>query len=144
MKTKKPYIILVDDDDDDRQLFREALDELQLDAKVVTFSNGVDLMANLLDSSLELPDMIFLDLNMPLMSGEECLVDIRNGPIFSRIPIIIYSGYFDGFKVKLLQKKGADRYLQKPKSFPQLKQSIKSCLESLKHRDDPNTEFVIK
>jgi CheY-like chemotaxis protein len=64
----------------------------------------------------QLPDVIFLDLNMPLMIGEECLADIRSEHRFASIPIVIYSTYMDRLKVEYLFEKGADRYLQKP--FP--------------------------
>lgn len=130
MKTKNIY--LVDDDKDDRELFCEALGEQNIKAKISTFENGVDLMADLLDRSIALPDIIFLDLNMPLMNGEECLADIRNEPQFSKIRIVIYSTHFDELKIGLLQQKGADHYLRKPKSFQELKQSIKCCVRSSK------------
>src|SRR5690606_27320379 len=78
-------IILVDDDEVDRQIFTSALEDLNLNAEIVQFSNGVDLIAHLLDPRTELPDLIFLDLNMPLMNGEECLSDIRGETKFDKI-----------------------------------------------------------
>ena len=87
-------IFLADDDTDDRMLFTEALVELPFDLKVQTFDNGVDLMSSLLDDNLSLPDVIFLDLNMPLMNGEECLEDIRREAKLVQIPIIIYLWFF--------------------------------------------------
>lgn len=144
MKIKNPYIFLVDDDQDDRDLFKEALDELRLGSEIATFENGVDLMANLFDNSAELPEMIFLDLNMPLMNGEECLNDIRSEPKFANIPIIIYSTYFDELKADLLQKKGADLYLRKPKSFKKLKWSIQYAIDALAQPKDQDADFVIR
>ena len=140
-----PYIFLVDDDQDDRDLFKEALNELNLRSEIATFENGVDLMANLYDNSAELPEMIFLDLNMPLKNGEELLNDIRSEPNFAHIPIIIYSTYFDELKADLLQKKGADLYLKKPKSFQKLKWSIQYAIELLTQPKDKDldTDFVI-
>ena len=133
MKTKGLIIYLVDDDKDDRDWFCEALAEQKTDAKIKTFENGVDLMSDLLDKEKVLPDIIFLDLNMPLMNGEECLSDIRGEKEFSNIRLIIYSSYFDGEKIQLLQKKGADHYLRKPKSIQELKQSIERYIQSSYH-----------
>ena len=130
MKTAKPFIFLVDDDHDDRQLFSEALEAIKMDYRITTFTNGVDLMANLIDSSTELPNYIFLDLNMPLMNGEECLDDIRGELNFTNIRVVIYSGYYDEIEVNRLLEKGADQYLQKPKSFNELKTQINNCFIS--------------
>lgn len=144
MKEKLHYIYLVDDDKDDRELFSEALGETSLKTEIATFNNGVDLMANLLDNDQKLPDVIFLDLNMPLMNGEECLADIRREPQLYAIPIVIYSTFFDEYKVDLLRQKGADRYLQKPSSYDQLKFFIERTIESLEKEKSDLLEFVIK
>ena len=144
MEEQAPYIFLVDDDQDDRDLFTDALNELTIKSVVKTFNNGVDLMADLLDREKKLPDIIFLDLNMPLMNGEECLADIRREPELYAIPIVIYSTFFDKYKVTLLQEKGADRYLQKPKSFNQLKSSIERSILSLDKANSELLDFVIK
>lgn len=124
-------IILVDDDEVDRQIFTSALEDLNLNAEIVQFSNGVDLIAHLLDPRTELPDLIFLDLNMPLMNGEECLSDIRGETKFDKISVIIYSGYYDEVKMETLKKNGADHYFLKPNSFSELKNLIKNGIESL-------------
>ena len=144
MEEQAPYIFLVDDDQDDRELFTDALNELTIKSVVKTFNNGVDLMADLLDREKKLPDIIFLDLNMPLMNGEECLADIRREPELYAIPIVIYSTFFDKYKVTLLQENGADRYLQKPKSFNQLKCSIERSILSLDKANSELLDFVIK
>ncbi|MCG2462467.1 response regulator [Flavobacteriaceae bacterium F89] len=147
MITGNHIIYLADDDEDDRQLFTEALKELPFELQVTTFSNGVDLMSRLLDPDAQLPDIIFLDLNMPLMNGEECLADIRDEQKLCKIPIVIYSTSFDVFKVKLLQKKGADRYLQKPRTYSQLKLTVQKAIESLSKQTSVKVEkeeFVIR
>ncbi len=144
---KKHYIFLADDDFDDRQLFSEALEELPFLVEVVTFDNGVTLMAELLKPETKLPDLIFLDLNMPLMNGEECLADIRDESKFANIPIIIYSNYLDIPKVELLYSKGANRFLKKPEQFSKLKSALSYCIESIESIKDGNTtllDFIIK
>jgi CheY-like chemotaxis protein len=140
-------IFLADDDSEDRQLFTEALHELPFEINVATFDNGVTLMDELLNHEKKLPDLIFLDLNMPLMNGEECLADIRDEPKLAKIPIIIYSNYLDKEKVKLLYRKGADRYLKKPTQFAKLKSSLSYCIKSLESVKDGKgslVDFIIK
>jgi len=139
-------IFLADDDEDDRTFFEEALNEIPLNTKVSSFSDGVELMAKLL-SEKPLPDMIFLDLNMPLMDGFECLHDIRNESNFQNIPVIIYSTSFYAAEVARLQEMGATRYLKKPSSYNQLKTLLYNCInrysDNLKSSDSINDEFVI-
>ncbi|NNF20187.1 MAG: response regulator [Flavobacteriaceae bacterium] len=146
MNNKPLHIVLADDDDDDRLLFTEALEETSIAATVTTFDNGVDLMAYLI-SDEPLPDIIFLDLNMPLMNGEECLRDIRNEPDLKRIPIIIYSTSLDLDKVKTLRKRGANYYIQKPAYFHQLKMVLQRSIESVMEEGEKTAQeadFVIK
>lgn len=130
-KVRRRRIILVDDDEVDRQIFISALEDLNLNAEIVQFSNGVDLIAHLLDPRTDRPDLIFLDLNMPLMNGEECLSDIRREPELDKISVIIYSGYYDNSKMEILKKNGADHYFLKPDSIGELKNLIKKGIESL-------------
>ncbi|WP_026814379.1 response regulator [Arenibacter certesii] len=143
MVAKKLLIFLADDDQDDRMLFLEAIDEILLETETKTFDNGVDLMAKLLENDAPLPDLIFLDLNMPLMTGEECLVDIRNEPRLAEIPIIIYSGYMDYDKINLLRKKGANKYLQKPSSFKSLQGLIEQGILSI-YKSEFEQAYIIK
>ncbi|GGW41449.1 response regulator [Arenibacter certesii] len=141
----KNYIFLADDDEDDRMLFSEALNEQRPDSIILTFDNGVDLMASLLDRNQKLPDIIFLDLNMPLMNGEECLADIRREPSLAAIPVVIYSTYLDPKMVDAVKDGGANKYLKKPKSFPQLKESLEKAINSvLEEKYGVDSEFIVR
>lgn len=140
----KDYLIYIaEDDEDDREFFLDALAEIPLSCTTRVFSNGIDLMDDLFSSS-KLPDIIFLDLRMPLMDGFECLTDIRNFNKFSDIKIVVYSTSYHEREVRQLEEDGANRYLQKPSSFNVLKtllyQSIKSLEPEHAYSDK---EFVI-
>ena len=74
--------LLVDDDEDDAEIFSIALNEANPDIKCLTAADGLEALEMLRDPSF-IPDYIFLDLNMPLMTGKECLVEIRNSKIRS-------------------------------------------------------------
>ena len=120
----------MDDDLDDQTLFSKALEDLLIPMELSTFENGVSLMDKLLHCLL-LPDMIFLDLNMPLMNGEECLMDIKSEKKLEKIPIIIYSTTFEIHRIEELFRKGAAQYLQKPASFNALKLALKRTLDAI-------------
>jgi CheY-like chemotaxis protein len=70
-------VFLIDDDRDDREIFMEALAEIDNSAICYTAENGLDAL-NKLNENLVIPQFIFLDLNMPRMSGRECLVELKN------------------------------------------------------------------
>lgn len=141
MNTQLLNIFLADDDIDDQTFFSEALDELSLSIRLSTFDNGVTLMDHLLHSQI-LPNMIFLDLNMPLMNGEECLVDIKNEKRLSKIPVIIYSTSFELYRIEDLFKMGAHQYIQKPASFNALKSALKRAIDSVISGN--KIEFIIE
>lgn len=85
-------------------------------------------MDGLLQSKDRLPDLIFVDLIMPLKDGEECLVEIRSRPKFSEVPVVIYSTALDIPKAEKLREEGANLYLRKPSSFDQLKIALTQCI----------------
>ena len=74
---KTQTIMIVDDDDDDRQLFCEAVSEIDIGIKCVDAENGELALKYLQDERYTLPDFIFLDLNMPRLNGKQCLAEIK-------------------------------------------------------------------
>ena len=138
MQHKPLLIYLADDDEEDSMLFKEALQEVDITTHVEVFNNGVTLMDKLLTRGTSLPDAIYLDLNMPLMNGEECLDDIRNEPQFSKTPIIIYSTYIENSLADKLKNKGANWFIIKPNSFTELKSLLQKSLERTFFSDSKN------
>ena len=138
-------LYLADDDKEDREIFIEALGDIPLRTEVTQFDNGVDLMDNLF-SMEKLPDVIFLDLYMPIMDGFECLMDIRNFSKFDAIKIVVYSTSFVQREVNQLREDGADQYLQKPTSYSDLKalllKSLMPIQSSIK-MNNTHSEFVV-
>ncbi|MFP5439061.1 MAG: response regulator [Bacteroidia bacterium] len=111
---KKHVILLVDDDPDDQFLFREALEYAEEGAGFVVASNGMEAISTL---ELEKPNMVFLDLNMPLMSGEECLIAIRENTLWQELPVVIYSTSVAPEHEKTLLHYGATAVVKKPHDF---------------------------
>jgi CheY-like chemotaxis protein len=126
--TNKPFrILLADDDDDDAFLFREALEEIPLKTELSVASNGMELM-NAVNSKTYKPDIIFLDMNMPVKNGLECLEEIRIKPGFESLPIIILSTSIARYLWESACERGANLYIQKPTSFVGLVDILKKCL----------------
>lgn len=121
-------VILADDDEDDRMLFREALDELAVETKLSIFRHGQELLDYLFQPQIELPHVIFLDLNMPIKNGMECLCEIRNNPKLKNLYIAIYSTSSSDSDIKDTYLNGASIYINKPNCFNKLKETIESVL----------------
>jgi CheY-like chemotaxis protein len=132
-------ILLTDDDQDDRDFFAEAVQDIDLKFPVEFCQNGLELLKRLYDSTLFIPDIIFLDLNMPIMSGFETLQQIREDILFKHIPVIaIYSTSATEEGVKNTFRLGANAYVVKPTDFNDLKKLVKKVIqmdwkERLKH-----------
>ena len=121
-------ILLADDDIDDCIFFKEALEELQLDTNFTNVHNGEQLMKLLQKSTSELPDILFLDLNMPRKNGLSCLTEIKHNKRLKQLPVIIFSTSFDENIADLLFKHGAQYYICKPADFALLKKVIHQAL----------------
>ena len=91
MSPSSMQIFLADDDQDDRLLFEEVLNEINISKELTMFKNAIELMDHLNQEDVVLPHIIFLDLNMPFISGAEALKEIRNNPRFRDVSVAIYS-----------------------------------------------------
>ena len=120
-------VFLVDDDKDDREIFIEALAEIDNSFKCYTAENGEDAINKLHVDSF-VPDFIFLDLNMPRMNGRECLVEIKNITRLEDIPVIIYTTSSLQKEREELVKLGASMFITKPANFRELCHSLKQVL----------------
>lgn len=117
-------ICLADDDQDDRLFFTEAFDELKIKTKVNTFNDGVQLMNYLNDDNSVLPNVLFLDLNMPKKNGVECLLEIKKNKKFNDIAIAIYSTSSSEEHIEETFINGANIYIKKPSDFESLKKIL--------------------
>ena len=118
------YIILADDDEDDRLLFTDAFEELRINTKVNTFNDGVELMEYLNTPNAVLPNVLFLDLNMPKKNGIECLYEIKKDDRFSEIAIAIFSTSSSEEHIEETFVQGANIYIKKPSDFATLKKVL--------------------
>lgn len=105
--------MLVDDDEDDRQFFLDVIDALQPALACVTASNGREAL-NILVTGEIVPELIFLDLNMPLMNGWQFLAEIKKFEPLKHIPITILSTSSDTQTKEDTKRLGAQFFITKP------------------------------
>jgi CheY-like chemotaxis protein len=110
-------VILADDDKDDQELFEEALIEAKIPSELTTVDNGQELIDKLKDPTEPNPDIIFLDVNMPVKNGKEVLKEIKANETLKDIPTVILSTSKDAKEVEETFQAGANLYAQKPYSF---------------------------
>jgi len=83
-------VLLIDDDEDDREIFGIALVQACEEAALITSRGGKEAMELLSKGKLQ-PDFIFLDINMPVMTGKDCLREIRKLGDLKGVPIYMYT-----------------------------------------------------
>lgn len=129
-KSRK-IIYLADDDEDDRQLFLDAVEELGAAVSVEAAADGKELLNNLNKPMKTLPEMIFLDINMPGKNGFECLKEIRSEEkAFKDVKIIMFSTSSSMSNIELSYNLGADLYAVKPSTFQGLKNLLSEIMDA--------------
>lgn len=118
-------ILNVDDDAEDREFFRDALYEIDSSITCLVAANAMEALT-LLKTRQPLPDYIFLDINMPMMDGKQCLKALKSIEEFSTIPVIMYSTSTDASEIGECYQLGADDFLIKPHSFDKLINDLSS------------------
>ncbi len=121
-------ILLADDDIDDCIFFKEAVEELLIPTTFRIVHEGEQLMQLLTNDATELPDVLFLDLNMPRKNGFECLSEIKGNIKLSQLPVIIFSTSLEQEVVNQLYKNGAQYFIRKPSDFSQFKKIIQQTI----------------
>jgi CheY-like chemotaxis protein len=119
---------IADDDPDDRELFIEALRTIDALCECITAVDGEEALAKLTDGLPQLPDFIFLDLNMPRINGRECLAAIKKNARINKIPVIIYSTSAEKKDITETIQSGAAYFLQKPNRFEDLSRALDNII----------------
>ena len=124
------HILLADDDEADRLLFTDAFSELESKTIVHSVKNGTELMEWLSKEDVQLPDLLFLDINMPRKDGLECLKEIRSNEKLKKIIIAIYSTSDSEKDMDETFLNGANVYITKPSNFSVLKATLNTAVRT--------------
>lgn len=119
---------LIDDDDDDRDIFALALENAHGISRCIMAKNGVDAV-KIINETDFIPEYIFIDLNMPLMSGKECLSALKKSRL-ATVPIIVYTTSSNFKDVEETKKLGAAHYLVKPTSITALTEILSNIFSA--------------
>ena len=127
----KKIILMVEDDPDDIYLIGEAIDECQLNAQIYIVENGEQLMDYLHNTGdyhdkehSPRPDLILLDLNMPLKDGREALKELKEDPDLHSIPVVVLTTSSAERDMKFSYAQGASGFVTKPVTFSGLRDAV--------------------
>lgn len=120
-------ILLIDDDLEDQEIFVSALRSISKEITCTVIGDPIKALARLSDRE-STPDMIFLDLNMPLMSGQDFLKKIKELDFLREIPVIIFSTSSYAPTLDITKKLGASGFITKPGKFDELIQILKRLI----------------
>ena len=129
MKVDPNLIVFYTDDDlEDLEFFREATESIDLSVELVTLNSGEALL-NVLRNPPPKPHLIFLDVNMPGLTGFDVLEKVRNTGNFQELPVIMFTTSNDQVIIDRSLSLGASFFVQKSGNFPNLKKSIEYALK---------------
>ena len=114
-------ILLIDDDGDDCLFFCEALETVAPEIVCHTSSSGQYALRELSGQEIEMPDLIFLDVNMPVMSGWQCLCELKDGA-YKHIPVIMHSNSSHREDIDKAHRFGAFCFFYKAQQFQRIKE----------------------
>jgi two-component system cell cycle response regulator len=123
-KTARAKILIVDDETDIVNTVQYRLKSCKYE--VITASNGQE---GLEKATKEKPDLILLDINMPIMNGHEMLERLRSQPDLKSTPVIMLTAYSDRTDVSKAAELGISNYVTKPFDFADLTEKISKTLE---------------
>lgn len=120
-------ILLIDDDQDEHEIFSAAVEKVSNTLLYSVRSDANEALEQL-DTDLLKPDLIFLDLNMPVMNGEEFLIAVKKNEKLKHIPVIIFSTTSNRKTIQLTKELGAIDFITKPDKFDSLVRVLQSVL----------------
>jgi CheY-like chemotaxis protein len=118
-------VIMADDDADDRMIFQEVVQEIAPSVKLNIVSDGQVLMSLL---GNYIPDLLFMDLDMPYKNGLQCIKEIRENPALTDLPIVVLSSTNRPHNIVTAYEVGAHLVIQKTGSYQEMKDAFSSVL----------------
>ena len=116
--------LVIDDDTDDRELFTEALASVDPVIVCDQATDGAEALSRLITKEIDQPDIIFLDINMPVMDGWQFLTRLKKEDAYKHIPVIVYTTSSNMKDKRIADDLGALCFITKPHAFGRLKNML--------------------
>lgn len=122
-------VLHAEDDFDDFDMLTDILSAINPAIKTINVRNGAETL-EFLDNATILPDMIFLDINMPAMDGKACLKHIKKDEKYAKIPVIIFSTSSSALDIEQCKQLGADYYVSKPTTMKEGVEALRKVVNA--------------
>jgi two-component system, chemotaxis family, response regulator Rcp1 len=126
-------ILLIENDPGAARLTKEALKEAGLMRGVTIVPNGEEAIAYLKaekhHANRVYPDVIFLDLHLPKISGLDVLAELKRNPSFSLTPVVVISGSADPQEIRKAYELHASCYIRKPHDLNEFLRFMEICYQ---------------
>jgi CheY-like chemotaxis protein len=124
-------VIIIDDDQDDLEIMKQAIRNVDPDIFCLSFIYPEEALKIILSTEYVVaPDHIFIDINMPGLTGDKCLKVIRESRKHDHIPITLYSTSMPDTVAEALRSTGADHVFEKPVRLKTYKEILSGILLS--------------
>ena len=127
-KSRLAEFLLVDDNEDDVFLTREAFDASQFRVNLHHVDNGAKCLQFLrkqgVYQSVPTPDLILLDMHMPVMDGHEVLSEIVKDEALRHIPVVVLTTSYEAEDIKKMYSLRCSSYITKPINFDNFVRAI--------------------
>jgi CheY-like chemotaxis protein len=115
-------LLLADDDEDDFFIISQAFEEFGRPYELQYVRNGKELLDRL--NVIQVPDLIVLDINMPLVNGYEALEQIRSTSAYASVPVFVYSTSEDNGEKHKCMMLGANAFFTKAYTYKKVQSFV--------------------
>lgn len=130
--TKETEIMLIEDKEDDILLAKLALNTLSIKTTLSSQKTGLEALKEIksrLDKKAKLPNLIILDINLPILNGLDVLKEMNSLDIVNSIPVVIFTSTDSKEDIKECYKLGARKFIKKPNNINDLKNIMGLIME---------------
>jgi CheY-like chemotaxis protein len=129
MRDKRQIVLCVDDDPDDQMMVLDTILELDASVRVASALNGVEAMSFLEGAKQrnELPCLVIMDINMPLMDGKQALTLIKKDDVLRDVPVVLFTTSSSALDKSFAALHGVE-LITKPIRHQELYHSVKRLL----------------
>src|SRR5687768_4506240 len=124
-----PTVLLIDDDTDDQEIFSHAMERANSAAHCIFANDGIQALDKIKSDKNFLPDYIFIDMNMPRMNGQQCLLEIKKIERLKDVPVYMYSTSADPESLEENKRLGAKDFIIKPSDVQALVDILKRIVQ---------------
>ena len=129
--SKTAVILIAEDDADDRFFLQQAFEDLGFKGKMHFAYNGREVLDYLetIKNREQLPHLIIMDLNMPLLSGNQTLIELKKNRRYNDILIVVFSSSMNENEKLTCLELGAYAYFVKPDNTERLQQIVQEFID---------------